>query len=148
MIRNKDRLIAYIPAALWLFASIKLLVKASTVVHDHTNSLLFLFLLAMGAWYLAALKHRLVFVKSIALQTELNEQLFAKTITRRTYLRKTFFSKKFFILLGMVSLSLLIKNYITNVATLFFIRSTIGYTLLKASLTLMKSIHNTSNKPA
>lgn len=48
---------------------------------------------------------------------------------------KVVFSKRFLILAAMIVISLLLRRCIDNPAILFFIRSTIGYALIKTALT-------------
>ncbi|AHK63147.1 hypothetical protein BOKEGFJH_00268 [Chlamydia avium] len=132
---NQHNLLIYLPGILWLFAGVKLLLKASRIVYDPVFSFRLFFLLAMGAWIIASLKYRYVLSKSVSYQRELAHQLTSNNISTKNYIKKSFLSKRIFILLSMMLMALLIRNFINNPAILFFIRSTIGYSLIKAATT-------------
>ncbi|WP_139414643.1 hypothetical protein [Chlamydia abortus] len=135
MTRNKNHLLIYLPGMLWLSGGIKLLLKASTVVYQPDCSFKIFVLLAMGAWLVASLKYRFLLSKSVSSQNDLSNQLLLGEISKKVYIRKSFFSKRFLVMAAMVVISLLLRRHIDNPAILFFIRSTIGYTLIKTALT-------------
>ncbi|WP_348664016.1 hypothetical protein [Chlamydia vaughanii] len=135
MINNKNNLLVCLPGILWLSAGVKLLLKASTAVYEPAFSFKIFAPLAMGAWVLASLKYRYILLKSASFQNELARQLVSEGISKKIYIKRSFLSKRFLILVAMVSISIFIRKYIESPAILFFIRSTIGYALIKTALT-------------
>ncbi|QXE27122.1 hypothetical protein [Chlamydia buteonis] len=135
MTSNKNHLLICLPGILWLSGGIKLLLKASTIVYQPDLSFKILILLAMGAWFVASLKYRFLLLKSVSSQNDLSNQLLLGSISKKVYLRKSFFSKRFLVMATMIVVSLLLRRCIDNPAILFFIRSTIGYALIKTALT-------------
>ncbi|AFS24850.1 hypothetical protein [Chlamydia psittaci] len=135
MTSNKNYPLIYLPGILWLLGGIKLLLKASMIVYQPDFSFKILVLLAMGAWFVASLKYRFLLLKSVSAQNDLSNQLLLGKISKKVYIIKSFFSKRFLILAAMIVISLLLRRCIDNPAILFFIRSTIGYALIKTALT-------------
>lgn len=148
MITNRYNLLIYFPGILWLSAGIKLLLKASLIVYEPGFSFRLFCLLAMGAWVLASLKYHYILSKSVSYQSELARQLDENIISKKTYIKKIFLSKRMLILVAMVSITVFIRKFIDNVAVLFFIRSAIGYALIKSSAAYFsKSLTTQSTNP-
>lgn len=135
MITNRYNPLIYLPGLLWLFAGVKLLLKASLIVYESAFSFRFLFSLAMGAWICASLKYRYILSRSVSYQSELAYQLTTNAISKKNYIKRTFLSKRTLILIAMVSISLFIRKFINYPVILFFIRLSIGYALIKAVIT-------------
>ncbi|AAP05215.1 hypothetical protein [Chlamydia caviae] len=143
MTNNKNHLLICLPGILWLSAGVKLLLKASAAVYQPEFSFKIFAPLAMGAWVIASLKYRFLLLKSVSSQNELSRQLLLETISKQNYIKKSFVSKRFLIMAAMIAISLLLRRYIHNETTLFFIRSTIGYALIKTALTYFAKSHKT-----
>ncbi|WP_375793369.1 hypothetical protein O1W69_04520 [Chlamydia sp. 12-01] len=143
MTNNKNHLLICLPGILWLSAGVKLLLKASAVVYQPDFSFKIFAPLAMGAWVIASLKYRFLLLKSVSSQNELSHQLLSESISKKKYIKKSFLSKRFLIIAIMISISLLLRRYVDNPAILFFIRSTIGYALIKTALTYFAKSHKT-----
>ncbi|BAE81309.1 hypothetical protein [Chlamydia felis Fe/C-56] len=143
MTNNKNHLLIHLPGLLWLSAGVKLLLKASAVVYQPDFSFTVFAPLAMGAWVVASLKYRFLLLKSVSSQNELSRQLLSEAVSKKNYIKKSFLSKRFLVMATMIAFSLLLRRYIDNSATLFFIRSTIGYALIKTALTYFAKSHKT-----
>lgn len=99
MITNRYNPLIYLPGLLWLFAGVKLLLKASLIVYESAFSFRFLFLLAMGAWICASLKYRYILSRSVSYQSELAYQLTTNAISKKTISKELFFLSELLFLL-------------------------------------------------
>ncbi|ETF40268.1 hypothetical protein CpecA_0718 [Chlamydia pecorum IPTaLE] len=143
MKKNSHQALIMLPGVLWVVAGTKLILKAVSAILNAELPFSLSLLLSILSWGMSYIKHHYILKRSAETQHTLAVQLIFKRITAKKYLKASFLSKRFLIMVYMIFLSLGLRHLISHIPSLFILRATIGYALIRAAKTYFSLIQKT-----